>query len=644
MRHFAFLAFFLGLSGCGAPNERAGGDIVDSTTSRQGDAFISGADQRIDVYQSTDPALRNFARSVGSLWGARDPGGYEGYLDNGDGTTSLTRYNRDVCSDEPYANQQTGARLGCSAFLVAPDIIATASHCLKANFQTGVRDPSLMRFIFGFQMIDANTLAFPSTNNPSKPLEVKVNNTDVYTPTTNLFEDRVADYLLLRLDRPVTDTSRPILPMAPSGALAAGGALTIFGYPSSLPQKISSATLGTIYDYLITLSGADTYVGNSGGAVIDASMRLAGILNSSDFVDDYQTVSCTNTLGQPIQSQRSVHCDTCNTYAAKLDPIVTNVAPLGTKMVTAGAQQITVSSAALAEAPNGVVLAVIRGSDDQVYFSSCTGPVDTCLWSSWSSLGTLVLTDAEPSVTYYQNKFYIAVKRKTSNYIAYIAYTTIDPTTLVWAAPWSIAGGNMSSGPVVTKVGNFLVFMATDAASGWLKATTMSPSGTWTSFAWLSSLGTTSAPAASPVTYSAAGLPPSDVGTLFAIRASDGSIYTMRATADASAVSWGTFTQVAASVPTRSSPQVVADGNNVSVLVRDTNDKLEYVRAGTGGALAFSWGSWNLSSAAQHRMFSRPSAIVHPTANPGSSGNPVWLMTLGYDRSVYAASRFYNSL
>lgn len=636
MRRLAFLAFFLGLSGCGDPNDLTGADIdiVD-------EPFISGADQRIDVYQSTDPALRNFARSVGSLWGAREPGGYEGYLDNGDGTTSLTRYNRLVCSDEAYAKQQTGARLACSAFLVAPDIIATASHCLKANFQTGVRDPSLMRFIFGFQMIDANNLAFPSTNNPQKPLEVKVNNTDVYTPTTNLFEDTVADYLLLRLDRPVTDTSRPILPMAPSGALAAGGALKIFGHPSSLPQKISSASLGTIYDYLITLSGADSYVGNSGGPVIDASMRLAGILNSSDFVEDYETVSCTNDLGQPIQSQRSVHCDTCNTYAAKLDPIVTNVAPLGIKMVTAGTQQITVSSAALAEAPNGVVLAVIRGSNDQIYFSSCTGPVDTCSWSSWSSLGTLVLTDAEPSVTYWQNKFYIAVKRKTNNYIA---YTTIDPTTLVWAAPWSIAGGNMSSGPVVTKVGNFLVFMATDAASGWLKATTVSPSGTWTSFAWLSSLGTTSAPAGSPVTYSAAGLPPSDVGTLFAIRASDGSIYTMRATADASAVSWGTFTQVAGSVRTRSSPQVIADRNNVSVLVRDTNDKLEYVRAGTGGALAFSWGSWNLSSAAQHRIFSRPSAIVHPTANPGSSGNPVWLLNLGYDRGVYGASRFYNSL
>jgi hypothetical protein len=73
--------------------------------------------------------------------------------DNGDGTSTLQTSNfgtdKNLCVGERFRDQPVGAF--CSGFLVGPDIIATAGHCVNADNVTNVR------FVFGFRMRNATT-------------------------------------------------------------------------------------------------------------------------------------------------------------------------------------------------------------------------------------------------------------------------------------------------------------------------------------------------------------------------------------------------------------------------------------------------------------------------------------------------------
>ena len=97
---------------------------------------------------------------------------------------------------ETFASQPLGCF--CSGVLVAPDIVATAGHCVKST-----ADLDHIRFVFGFRMVDDDTArtTFPDD--------------DVYRGTKvigrKLTPDRT-DWALVRLDRPVVGPQARALP------------------------------------------------------------------------------------------------------------------------------------------------------------------------------------------------------------------------------------------------------------------------------------------------------------------------------------------------------------------------------------------------------------------------------------------------
>src|SRR4029077_7415432 len=89
---------------------------------------------------------------------------------------------RSVCSDQPYSGQPAASF--CTGFVVGPDVVATAGHCIKDNWKSS-------RIVFGYRMLQNGSLSSISTTN-------------VYAPTLILaqkVEGGGEDYAMLRVDR-----------------------------------------------------------------------------------------------------------------------------------------------------------------------------------------------------------------------------------------------------------------------------------------------------------------------------------------------------------------------------------------------------------------------------------------------------------
>ena len=109
-------AFFLGAcqANCGAD--------------RRFDAIVYGNDDRIEISAAEGDA-RTAGRSVATLVSAEKE-----MLCRGDGCTFATTilnegFRNRLCTDEPFRDQPTLG--GCTAFLVAPKLMATAGHCVR---------------------------------------------------------------------------------------------------------------------------------------------------------------------------------------------------------------------------------------------------------------------------------------------------------------------------------------------------------------------------------------------------------------------------------------------------------------------------------------------------------------------------------
>ncbi|WP_437955622.1 serine protease [Sorangium sp. So ce119] len=178
---------------------------------------------------------------------------------------------RPLCPEERFRDQPVFGGV-CSAFLVAPDTLVTAGHCLSAP---GVC--SSIAFVFG--------AAYDrSDRDPSR-----VGPEDVYF--CREVPERVAngvlgDYAVVRLDRPVV--GRKPLPLRRAGKVEDDEELILIGNPLGLPTKI--AARGRVLDNAPALffkASTDSYGGGSGSVVMGARSGLVeGVLvrGEKDFV------------------------------------------------------------------------------------------------------------------------------------------------------------------------------------------------------------------------------------------------------------------------------------------------------------------------------------------------------------------------
>jgi len=221
--------------------------------------IIYGTDDRREVYVLTDPGLLALAASTVALVDSADvsPQGDGTYLVNGAPTLGVARR---LCSGEPFADQPTAAF--CTGFLVSPDRIATAGHCIDAS------SCGSTTFVFGYQMLGAATprLQFAAS--------------DVFTcaQVVDRVQSATNDWAVVRLDRAVTD--REPLALRRTGAVALGAPVVVAGHPSGLPLKVAgNAAVQNAAPADYFEANVDAYGGNSGSPVVDATtLEVEGIL------------------------------------------------------------------------------------------------------------------------------------------------------------------------------------------------------------------------------------------------------------------------------------------------------------------------------------------------------------------------------
>ena len=241
---------------------------------------IYGVDDRNETYDIKDARARALIDASLALVERAD------LQETADGHWKLrtSSYQREynLCSSETFASQPLGCF--CSGVLVAPDVVATAGHCVK-----GKADLDHIRFVFGFRMVDADT---PRTTFPAD---------DVYRGKEVIGRRYTADrtdWALVRLDRPVVDR-KPVAFRA-EGKVKSDEPVFVIGHPCGLPQKIArGARVRSNAPASYFVANLDTYGGNSGSPVFSAkSYKLEGLLvrGQTDFVS---TGSCYVSMAYP---------------------------------------------------------------------------------------------------------------------------------------------------------------------------------------------------------------------------------------------------------------------------------------------------------------------------------------------------------
>lgn len=244
------------------------------------EGVVYGDDNRVDVYQSKNSIYKKLAASTAAMIPSRNlESSGDSYLVKG-GTLS----GDGICSDEKFAKQQTAAM--CTGFLVGPDLLLTAGHCVKSMSDC-----------------ESNAWVFDYSNTVHERAEFKINQKDIYTCTQiisrALDRETQNDYALVKLDR-VTD--RAPLEYRKSGQISKAAKILVIGHPSGLPTKIADgAYVRSIDNNYFFQANLDTFGGNSGSPVFNAKTGFVeGILvrGETDYVldtarDCYRPKVCT---------------------------------------------------------------------------------------------------------------------------------------------------------------------------------------------------------------------------------------------------------------------------------------------------------------------------------------------------------------
>ena len=234
--------------------------------------LVYGVDDRQDLYQVADRRIQTLADGVVSLIDMSS------ISDNGNGNSTISvvpfGVSNNLCDGERFREQPTAAF--CSGFLVAPDIVATAGHCVDRN------NLARTRFVFGFRMINETEA------------NVVIANNDIFRGVALIVREEIstgADFALIRLDRPVT--GHTIVPIRRGGKVDDGEEVFVIGHPSGLPLKFANgAQVRDNSPSSFFVANLDTYGGNSGSPVFnEAEGVVEGILVRGD-TDFVMTGSC----------------------------------------------------------------------------------------------------------------------------------------------------------------------------------------------------------------------------------------------------------------------------------------------------------------------------------------------------------------
>ncbi len=345
--------------------------------SAAGPKVIYGEDDRIDVFQETDPDILMYAASTCGLISTGDLSGPA----NGQYTVSTSTFlNGNACQDEPFRDQPTAPF--CSGFMVGPDLIATAGHCIENQ-----NDLQGTYFVFGYEMTDANTLR--TTFDENRVYE------GVEIVSRALNSQTLSDYAIIRVDRTITSPGAQPLAIRRAGSVSVGTPVGVIGHPTGLPKKIAFGAQTLVRDSsneIFFMSNLDTYGGNSGSPVFNQNSGVVegilvrgqtdyisqgGCLRSNELantVSDTEDVTKTTVFDQFVPELETMASFQLTQTAVKpndtleiivMDQAAAVMGPISVAVTTTGGDSETVT---LTEANSGTftaMLTIAQGAPNQ---------------------------------------------------------------------------------------------------------------------------------------------------------------------------------------------------------------------------------------------------------------------------------------
>lgn len=259
------LAFLSSATGVrGDPLFSSGNPLVRAEYKSQveQEKVLYGEDNRTEVYQNIDSAKRAASAVVAMVYNRDlklEPGGEFYVLPN-----RPTGSDRRWCTSERFHAQPSPAQ--CTGFMVGPDMIATAGHCVGPGSSFSCGEVS---FVFGFEQLESGK-------------------TQLRIPVQNVYRCKQVvggeleskgtgsgmDWRIVRVD---SIQGRVPLEIRRTGKIPDATSLTVMGHPTGLPLKIAGgAVVKDNGKEAYFVSDLDTYGGNSGSPVFNTKSILDG--------------------------------------------------------------------------------------------------------------------------------------------------------------------------------------------------------------------------------------------------------------------------------------------------------------------------------------------------------------------------------
>jgi V8-like Glu-specific endopeptidase len=248
--------------------------------------IVYGVDNRTDIYQTNKTVQRLASATAGMIKSVKAV-----KLGNKIMLPPYTiKKDMKLCDGERFADQPSA--VVCSGFLVGPDLLVTAGHCVQNQ-----SDCDEVSWVFDYKVKES-----------TKRTDVLVDAKKVFK-CKKVIEAKLSseggkkiDYALIRLERAVKGV-RP-LKYRTKGKVGSDSDVFVIGYPSGLPAKYAPGAKvlkNSPENYFLT--NLDTFGGNSGSSVFNGKTKeVEGILvrGAKDYVSDPSGCRKVNTVAQDV--------------------------------------------------------------------------------------------------------------------------------------------------------------------------------------------------------------------------------------------------------------------------------------------------------------------------------------------------------
>lgn len=228
-------------------------------------AIIFGEDDRLEHFE-VNRRYKEYARSIAVIAPARNiernGADYRWRLEHIPTLGETEIDGKRISPDERFVDQP---RCGVgTAFLIAPDVIVTAGHCvINTEGEVTVRDKYI---VFDYHI-----------NHTTQSVDEDIPSENVYRCVDAVVIEFDAgagrDFAIVRLDRPVE--GRTPLDVRQDGRIENNTRLVQIGHPLGLPLKIAiNARVRNNDPHQFFLGDIDSFPGNSGSPIMDASTGI----------------------------------------------------------------------------------------------------------------------------------------------------------------------------------------------------------------------------------------------------------------------------------------------------------------------------------------------------------------------------------